>query len=137
MSRSTILILVTLIAFASSLVSLELTRGYETFALRGYVDATSDPNLPFRVPRLGVNADLEQYSADALESQLALMEANGIVWVRQFAYWDEIEPLSGTFNWDTWDRLTAAFARHNQLRLIAVLKRRSKSIPCVPVECSR
>lgn len=121
MSRSTILILVTLIAFASSLVSLELTRSYETFALRGYVDPTSDPNLPFRVPRLGVNADLEQYSADTLESQLAFMEANGIVWVRQFAYWNEIEPLSGTFNWDTWDRLAAAFARHNQLRLIAVL----------------
>jgi len=121
MSRSTILILVTLIAFASSLVSLELTRSYETFALRGYVDPTSDPNLPFRVPRLGVNADLEQYSADTLESQLAFMEANGIIWVRQFAYWNEIEPLSGTFNWDTWDRLAAAFARHNQLRLIAVL----------------
>lgn len=121
MSRSTILVLVTLIAFASSLVSLELTSSYETFALRGYVDPTSDPNLPFRVPRLGVNANLEQYSADTLESQLALMEANGIVWVRQFAYWNEIEPLSGTFNWDTWDRLAAAFARHNQLRLIAVL----------------
>ncbi len=60
--------------------------------MRGYVDATRDANLPFRVPRLGVNAELTQYLDSQLPDQLDLMRAAHVTWVRQSFRWDEIEP---------------------------------------------
>ncbi len=88
--------------------------------LRGYVDATQTTELPYRVPRLGVNADLTQYDEEALNEQLMLMEAAGITWVRQFARWDDIEEKQGQFEWNTFDRIFAAFKDHPSLQPVIV-----------------
>jgi hypothetical protein len=45
----------------SAVIVTQQARDYD---LRGYVDATRTTHIPYRVPRLGVNADLLQYSPD-------------------------------------------------------------------------
>lgn len=90
---------------------------------RGIALATEpEHQMPFRAPLAGVNAELTLYNTPAkLETQLNTMEELGIKWVRQIFPWSEIEPESGVFHWERWDRIVEAFATRDSLRLVAVL----------------
>lgn len=90
------------------------------YELRGYVDATRDYPLPYRVPRLGVNAELMQYDTETLHQHLRWMEEAHVRWVRQLARWDDIERERGTFDWEAWDRIVEAIQTYN-LELVVVL----------------
>lgn len=112
---------ISLFLLAGSLVATFGTAGIRDFELRGYVNPTADPNLPFAVPRPGVNAELRQYSRQELEANLELMQASNFVWIRQFVHWDEIEPQPGRYDWSDWDAITDALRGYPQLELVAVL----------------
>lgn len=120
MTRQFTLTLVGFLLFVSSAVSLFLIHQTEMFELRGYVNAVEDHDLPFRVPRLGINADLLQYTDATLVEQLQMMDRVGIKWVRQFADWSSIEPDPGDFKWEQWDRLINGFEGVSDLQLIVV-----------------
>src|SRR4051812_23594147 len=121
MKRTHLIFGITLLLFLGSLVTTLDTIRQRDYNLRGYVDATSDSNLPFRVPRLGVNAELTQYDSAALERNMALMEQAHIVWVRQNIKWSDIEPTRGQYSWGKADELFSAFKQHPQLKPIIVL----------------
>lgn len=97
------------------------TNHLRDIELRGYVDPTIDQNLPFTTPRLGVNVELTQYSEDELNANLQLMQDSNFVWLRQFAYWDDIEPAQSEYDWDTWDRIVEATRKYPELKLVVVL----------------
>ena len=110
-----------LLLLGSSLAIHTLVTNEATIQLRGVEYPLSDSDLPFRVPRLGVNADLLQYPEGELNNQLALMDEFDIVWVRQFVHWDQIEVLQGEFDWSAYDTIAAAFQRYPTLQWIPVL----------------
>jgi hypothetical protein len=121
--RNWLFLFVSLAALAGSIVAALATREQRNFELRGYVDPTQDQNLPYRVPRLGVNASLEQYTSEELQFHLDLMESANITWIRQEIPWDQIETAPGEFAWQPWDRVIEAVDKYNQLQLILVLNR--------------
>lgn len=121
MIRRLLLFACALIALSGSLTAAFATIHQRDEQLRGYVDATKMLDLPYRVPRLGVNASLEQYTNEELARHLGRMQNAGVVWVRQFAYWDQIEPTADEYQWQTWDRIVTALRRYPRLRLVAVL----------------
>jgi O-antigen ligase len=121
MTRRWILFVFALMSLSGAFVAVFSTIQQRDFNLRGYVDPAQNADLPFRVPRLGINAELTQYAPDELLSQFDLMQAAHIIWVRQFFTWDAIEPERGVYNWDKWDALVDAFRQVPNLRLIAVL----------------
>jgi O-antigen ligase len=121
MKRNYIIFVVTLATLLGSLVNIFAVQQERDFQLRGYVDASKEANLPFRVARFGVNAELSQYNAGSLDQQLKLMEAAHATWVRQIFPWDEIEPEKGRYNWEKWDEIVDAVGNFSTLRLIAVL----------------
>jgi O-antigen ligase len=120
MTRRYILFATSLIVLFGSLTAVFATAMDRDFQLRGYRDATQNQALPFREARLGVNAELTQYTPSELHRQLNLMEQAHITWVRQFFYWDKIESQKGVYDWETWDTIVHAIDQHTQLRLIAV-----------------
>jgi O-antigen ligase len=87
---------------------------------RGWVDATTTFDLPYRIPLAGVNAELVQYTPEELDRNLNLMAEAGLTWVRQFFPWPEIEPTPGEFDWGPWDAIVEATRAHG-LELVAVL----------------
>ena len=91
--RRYIVFAISLILLLGSITTVIATKNVQDFNLRGYVDATDNSNLPYRIPRLGVNADLFQYDDEALAYHLSLMEQANINWIRQYIYWDEIEAI--------------------------------------------
>lgn len=121
MNRHLAIFCLSLIGLLGNVVILYSTLAERMFELRGYVDASRDFNLPYRVPRLGVNAELTQYSLIELEQQLDLMESSNIVWVRQIVRWSEIETVASQFQWDVWDQVFYTIKQHPNLRVIAVL----------------
>ena len=110
-----------LAAFSGALVAVLSAVQQRDFELRGYVDATRTQDLPFRIPRLGVNAELTQYSPEELRYHFDLMREAHVVWVRQFARWDEIEPVPGQYDWESWDTIIEEVADYPDLQLVAVL----------------
>lgn len=109
-----------LFSLSGSLSAIAATQQAMQFQLRGYVDATQTPNLPYRVPRLGVNADLLQYSPQELRQHLEWMQQANIHWIRQFAYWDQLEQQPGEYAWDTWDDLLETLRDFPDLQLVVV-----------------
>ena len=97
MKRQYIIFAVTLTALLGSLVTVFATTQERDFQLRGYVDASVNADLPFKVPRLGVNVELSQYSQEVLPQQFEQMVAAHITWVRQVIPWDEVEPEEGKY----------------------------------------
>ncbi len=95
MRRQLLVVVIALVVLAGSLASAGATLRDRDENLRGYVDPTRDADLPYWIPRLGVNADLTQYDPAQLAVQLDEMRAAHITWVRQFFRWDEIEPQPG------------------------------------------
>lgn len=121
MKRTFLILAITLMVLAGSLVTAGATVRERDERLRGYVDPTRDANLPYAMPRLGVNAELTQYNPESLLVQLEQMRLAHITWVRQFFRWDEIEPEQGVFEWERWDAIVQPFEDDPQLRLVAVL----------------
>jgi O-antigen ligase len=121
MIRRVLLFALTLAVFSGALTAALATMQQRDFMLRGYVDATQTADLPFRIPRLGVNVELTQYTPDELVEQLDLMSAAGFTWLRQYFLWDEIEPLEGEYRWERWDSVVETVATYPQFELVAVL----------------
>jgi len=115
------ILLLALSSFIGSLVAVFATQSERDFMLRGYIDATQTRDLPYRMPILGVNAELTQYTSDELRYQLNLMQEANIHWVRQLVHWDEIEPIQGEYDWEKWDEIIAVLAEFPQIELVAVL----------------
>jgi O-antigen ligase len=90
-------------------------------ALRGYENPTQQADLPFRVPRFGVNVELTQYAPEALEAHFALMRAVGVHWVRQHVRWDSIEQVQGVYDWSAYDRVFDALQAQETLEPVVVL----------------
>ena len=118
--RRYIVFAISLILLLGSITTVIATKNIQDFNLRGYVDATENSNLPYRIPRLGVNADLFQYDDEALAYHLSLMEQANINWIRQFIYWDEIEAIQGQFEWAHVDVVFDALNQYPDLQLIPV-----------------
>ena len=118
--RKLLLLIVGLMLVTGSLAATFGTIQLRNFELRGYVDPTKDQNLPFSVPRAGVNVELLHYSQSDLLSTLEHIRAAEFRWIRQFAYWDEIERRPGEFDWSDWDRLAAALRDFPQLEPVVV-----------------
>ena len=119
--RHLLLLVVSVMLVAGSLAATLGTAQLRDFELRGYVDATKQKELPFSVARPGVNVELLQYSDAELRAHLERIQAAGFRWIRQFAYWNEIEPSPGNFDWSGWDRVAAALAEYPQLEPVLVL----------------
>ncbi|MEL6270569.1 MAG: beta-galactosidase, partial [Chloroflexota bacterium] len=119
--RNSIVFIVALFVTLGGTVAAIATTQYRNEQLRGYVNPVQDANLPFQVPRLGVNTSLEQYTDDELTAQLNLMTESSIVWVRQIFPWAEMEPVAGGYDWERWDRIVEAVDAHPDLELVAVL----------------
>ena len=105
--RHFVLLLISFLLVIGSLVATIGTLQLRNHELRGYVDPTNDPSLPFMAPRPGVNVDLLQHDVESQGQHLARIAASGFVWVRQFINWDEIEPSQGQFHWSQADRFVA------------------------------
>jgi len=119
--RNVIIFVCAVMAFLGSIAAAFATRQERDFNLRGYIDATQTQELPFRIARLGVNADLTQYTPDELQQNLIWMEQAHIKWIRQEFRWDEIERNQGEFDWIQSDAIVNAVNLHPKLRLVAVL----------------
>ncbi len=121
MIRRYVLFFVALLTLSGSLTATAASIYGRDFELRGYVDATRDADLPFRMPRLGVNVELRQYDDDELTVQLHLMQQAHITWLRQFVYWDQVEPEPGRYDWVALDRIIEAVNAVPELQLVLVL----------------
>lgn len=122
MSRRLFILAVALLTWGGSLVLFAMSWTARAEDLRGVENPTQAAALPYVVPRFGVNAELTAYDEEQLDAQLALMEEAGVTWVRQYFYWDKLEPTQGEFVWAEADRIFAALAQHPDLQLIAVLQ---------------
>lgn len=120
MARRYIVFFVACFVLFGTMGVLLITEAERDYQLRGYVDATQSADLPFRVPRLGVNVDLFQYTSDELHQQFALMQAAQVTWVRQFAYWDHLQPVPERFTWSQWDQVMDVFADYSDLQMVVV-----------------
>lgn len=117
MIRTGFIFICAVVALIGSLTAVFATINERDYQLRGYVDPISTHELPYRVPRLGVNVELQQYTSEQRLEQFELMQQAGVVWVRQFARWDEIEPDKGEYNWSFWDEIVDQISDFPQLRL--------------------
>ncbi len=121
MKRQHIIFLAALAAFLGSIVTTLATYQEKSFQLRGYVNAAQDADIPYRLPRFGINTNLEQYIPSELIEQLDRMTQINVSWVRQSFRWDEIEPVEGQYKWEQWDRIVETVAAYPDINLIAVL----------------
>lgn len=119
--RRLLLLIVSLLLVCGSLAATFGTLRLRDFELRGYVDPTKDQDLPFAMERPGVNVELMQYGQTDLIKTLAHIRSTNFRWIRQFAYWDEIEARQGEYDWSGWDRVTAALREIDELELVAVI----------------
>ncbi|MCA9895958.1 MAG: cellulase family glycosylhydrolase, partial [Anaerolineae bacterium] len=121
--RKYVVLFFCIVVLLGSATLIGVTTSARDYDLRGYADATLDANLPYRIPRFGVNVDLRQYSPQDLPIQLDMMKAAGVYWVRQFIYWDEIETSAGEYNWQQIDPIIDAFRNRLDMELVVVLFR--------------
>lgn len=121
MNRRLFIFFITLLMAAGSTGILLYVIDTRTERLYGVVNPLSATSLPMRTARLGVNAELTMYDDETLQAQLELMQAARVTWVRQFIYWDRVEPEPGRFDWSEYDRIIDAVDATDDLRLVAVL----------------
>ncbi|MDX2160636.1 MAG: O-antigen ligase family protein [bacterium] len=120
MTRLWVIFCCALFTFAGAITAVFATLDEQAVQLRGVDDPLHTLDLPFRIPRPGVNADLTQYAPAQLDVVLSEMRASGVVWVRQFVRWGEIEPRPGQRNWAEWDAIMTALADYPELELLPV-----------------
>lgn len=121
MKRQTIVLIASLFALMGSSVALFSSIESRDFNLRGYENPLNTLDLPYRIPRFGVNADLRQYDPDELRRNLDMMRELGVVWIRQFVDWADVETIPDEFDWSVWDQILDALSDYPQLRMIPVL----------------
>ncbi len=119
--RKLFLLAVSIFLVAGSIFATLGTVNLRDFELRGYIEPTQDQDIPFVENRMGVNVDLLQYGESELRNQLEQISESGFRWIRQFAYWDEIESQQHAFDWTGWDRLAQELEDLPDLELVAVL----------------
>lgn len=119
--RKIIVPLASILLVIGSLVATLGTIQVRDYELRGYVNPTTSQELPFAIDKPGVNVELLQYDSADLRSHLARIESAGFRWIRQFAYWDEIEREQGDLVWTAWDQLALALQDFPQLEPLVVL----------------
>jgi len=119
--RKLVVLLVSILLVIGSLVATLGTLHLRDFELRGYVDPTANQDLPFAQDKPGVNVELLQYDSAELHNHLARIESAGFRWIRQFAYWDEIEREAGEFDWSAWDQIALALQDFPLLEPVVVL----------------
>jgi O-antigen ligase len=93
---------------------------HRRFRERGLVDGYPPPIADTGMPRICVNAALEQYEGEELLWAVETIEAGGFTWVRQRFPWAAIEPQPGEFDWEPWDRIVAESVDRG-LQIIPVL----------------
>lgn len=118
--RQFFIVLIAFFMLAGSSVATLGAAQMRDFELRGYIDPTIEKELPFTLPRPGVNVDLRQYDSAELAANLEQIAASNFVWVRQFAFWDEVETSPGRYDWSSWDELMGALRRFPQLEPVVV-----------------
>ncbi|GAB5491411.1 MAG: O-antigen ligase family protein [Phototrophicaceae bacterium] len=118
--RRYIIFAISLVLLFGSITTVIATKNIQNYDLRGYADATQTTDLPYRIPRLGVNADLFQYDADELSQHLEWMQDANINWIRQFIYWDTFEPEQGAYQWQDLNAIMVALEAYPQMQLIPV-----------------
>lgn len=118
--RQNTIFIISLLLLAGSITTIFATEDARDYQLRGYVDATQSTDLPYRIPRLGVNAELFQYEPDELRQHLTWMQEANITWIRQFIYWDEFEPEEGRYQWEHLDNVMLVLADFPELHLVPV-----------------
>jgi O-antigen ligase len=119
--RKILLGFLSFVLFVGSLILLVVSIQAQNYQLRGYENPTQQANLPFKLPVLGVNADLRQYPPDQLQQNITQMKQANIRWIRQFVYWDEIEPQQGQYDWSRYDLFINALAQEPSIELILVV----------------
>ncbi len=67
---------------------------------------------------LAINVDLDRFPVDQMEAVATALQAQGIRYVRQTFAWSAIEPVRGTYQWDTTDAMIQILSRH---RLVPVV----------------
>lgn len=122
MFRRLFILSLTVVAWLGSLTLLGVSQTVLTERTRGVENPLMVEALPYRVPRLGVTAELLSIPPDELPRHLALMQETGVTWVRQYAYWDVLEPTRGQYIWDEFDRVFDALADFPSLRPIIVFQ---------------
>lgn len=115
--RQTIILTLAVMAMAGAIVAWLATEQQMRFDLRGYENPVTTSDLPYRVPRFGVNVDLRQYDDTSLAMQLRMMQDLGVHWVRQPV--DMASPASDA--WSQWLEIWHAVASTNALEPIAVM----------------
>lgn len=120
MTRRVILLVAAILALTGAVVAALATTHERDTQLRGYVNPIRDSNLPYRMPRLGVNVELTQYGAEELRQHLTWMIEAHVIWVRQEVSWSDLEPEPGVYNWEAWDTIAEAIRETPDLRIIAV-----------------
>ncbi len=114
--RSLILFVLTILCG----VGLAATLTARVTATRGVLNGTPSLDLPYRVPVMGVNADLAQYNDADLAENTGLIAKGGFAWVRQEFSWASINPERGQYNWDAYDGVVTA-TNEAGLELVAVI----------------
>lgn len=89
--------------------------------VRGIVDATSETDLPYRIERFGVNANLFQYEQDELRQQLELMQDAEVNWIRQIIDRSRLSNELNQFDWTQLDNILLAVSEHPDMQLLPVL----------------
>ena len=120
-SRRYVVLAATLIALIGAAIAFVASIDYQNYMLRGYVDATRNPDLPFRTFRFGVNAELTQYDPANLPHHLDLMHQIDVNWVRQIFRWNTVDLGNGSYDWAAWDAVVEAVEQYPELELVAVL----------------
>ena len=119
--RRLLLLIVGVLLVCGSLAATFGTLRLRDFELRGYVDPTKDKNLPFAVERPGVNVELMQYGETDLINTLERIRSANFRWIRQFAYWDEMEAQQGEYDWSSWDQVAGALREIDELEPVVVI----------------
>ncbi|MCU0476013.1 MAG: beta-galactosidase, partial [Anaerolineae bacterium] len=122
MFRRLFILSLTLLTWLGALTVLTVSQATLAEQSRGVENPLTAEMLPFRVPRLGVTAELRTIPPDDLAAHLSLMQQAGITWVRQYAYWDILEPERGVYVWDEFDRVMQALADFPSLRPVIVFQ---------------
>lgn len=122
MKRDWLIFVAAILCLLGGIVTALATEAERNYQLRGYSNPISDSSLPYRLPLLGVNAELTQYNtAEQLNHQLQLMQQAHVTWIRQFFPWDRIEPQPNAYEWEPWDTIVTTINDNPRLQLVAVL----------------
>ncbi len=90
-------------------------------AARGVAQGFPAPLAYSDVPRLGVNAHLEDYDTATLSNTLKPLLSQELRWVRQTFPWAEIEATPGRLEWDRWNAVSEKLDKLGAPPVLAVL----------------